>query len=156
MQSSPLDAGQKSRRGRHTTALRIISIAIIVATISGMVYLASTGGPRERFTEFYVLGQDGRAEDYPRVGRVGVPATVVVGIVNHEQEPATYRLSITMSGEEVQSVGPIVLPAEAKWENAVSFSPKKVGPGQRVDLLLHKGTGTKPYLALNLTMAVSG
>ncbi len=40
----------------------------------------------ERFTEFYILGLEGKADNYPDELTVGEEGRVILGIVNHEHE----------------------------------------------------------------------
>jgi len=40
----------------------------------------------ERFTEFYILGLNGKAMDYPSELKLGEGGKVIVGIANREHE----------------------------------------------------------------------
>lgn len=61
-------------------ALSVVLLLVMVATIGAIVYLAVTPHIGELFTEFYVLGLDGKAEDYPRAVKVGQKAQVILGM----------------------------------------------------------------------------
>ena len=48
----------------------------------------------ERFTEFYILGEEGKAAGYPTNLSVGQNATVIIGIANHEYQRVNYTVEI--------------------------------------------------------------
>ena len=115
-------------------------------------------GVGERFTEFYILGMEGKAADYPRELKVGEEAEVIVGIVNHECEPVSYRVEGRIGGVGNNEVGPVVLEHEQKWEGVVSLTPhkaNKAGEEQKVEFILYKGGEARPYLMLHLWIDVS-
>ncbi len=64
--------------------LTVILIISIILAISMTVYVIITPKEGEKFTEFYVLGPNGTADDYPTDLKVGEEGTVIIGIVNHE------------------------------------------------------------------------
>ena len=53
----------------------------------------------ETFTEFYILGPGGQASNYPTNITVGQNASVIIGIVNHEQKTVNYNLIVTSDGK---------------------------------------------------------
>ena len=61
------------------TAVLIISILLV---ISVTVYVIAVPKGGEKFTEFYVLGPGGKAEDYPINLTVGEEGEVIIGVVN--------------------------------------------------------------------------
>jgi len=141
----------ESKLDRVLTLVLVLSIAGAIGTL-GYVIAAPKGG--ERFTEFYILGLDGKAEGYPEEFTMGDEGRVILGIVNREHEVTEYRVEITFDGEAVEEVGPIMLDHKAKWEQEVSFAPVRAGPNQKAEFLLYKGGGVEPYLALHLRIDV--
>jgi len=120
---------------------KILSVILIVAILgaTGTIgYVIATPKQAERFTEFYVLGPEGKVEGYPEELTVGETATVIAGMVNHEHEDVSYRVEITIGGNKHGEVTPIVLGQEEKWEQEVSFTPGKVGEKQKVEFVLYK------------------
>ena len=71
-------------------------------------------------------------------------------------ETGTYRVEIDLDGQGTQQVGPISLKNDEKWEQAVSFTPARAGPGQRVGFRLYRGADSAPYRELGFTVNVSG
>jgi uncharacterized membrane protein len=64
--------------------LSVILIISIILAIFMVVYVIITPKEGEKFTEFYLLGPGGKAEDYPTNLNVGEDGEVIIGIVNHE------------------------------------------------------------------------
>ena len=104
----------------------------VIAAIGVLVYVVTAPKAGEHFTEFYVLGVEGEAENYPSELVVGEKATVIVGIVNHEGGETSYRIEMTIDGVKNGEVGPLVLADEAEIEEEVNFVPQKAGDYQKV------------------------
>ena len=133
----------------QSLADRVLSILLIVAiagAIGALGYVIATPKAGESFTEFYILGSRGQAEGYPREVVVGKEQRVIVGIVNREHVPVTYRLQVRLDGVTNNQVGPLLLAHEEKWERAVGFTPDKVGDKQKLEFLLYRGDASGPYL----------
>lgn len=124
----------------------LILVALVVATIGAVVYFIVAPGDGEKFTEFYLLGTDGKAAGYPRELKVGEAGNVMVGIVNHEQATTSYRIEVITGGLKDSEVGPVILKNEAKWETIVAFRPSEAGEKQKVEFWLYRDGGSEPYL----------
>lgn len=135
-------------------ALAVVLLLVIVAIIGAIVYLAVTPQIGERFTEFYILGLENKAEGYPQEVNVGQETRVILRIVNHEYENTSYGIEITTDGLRNKEIGPIVLANKEKWENEVSFTPTSVGENQNVEFLLYKTGQVEPYQRLHLWIDV--
>ncbi len=141
----------QSRRDRALTALLLIAVAGAIGTL---VYAITTPKVGERFTEFYVLGLEGKAQNYPREVTLGDKGRVILRIVNWERKTAVYEIKVTIGGEEVTQIGPITLDQEEKWEQEVGFSPTRAGSKQKVEFLLYKGVSTELYRTLHFWIDV--
>jgi len=75
-------------------ALTVILIVSIIASVGTLGYVITHPKPAEPFTEFYILGPDGKADNYPTSLTVGENGTVIIGIVNHEHRNVTYYVQI--------------------------------------------------------------
>jgi uncharacterized membrane protein len=75
-------------------ALIVILIVVIIITLATFVYVAITSKPVKTYTEFYLLGPDGRVLDYPKDLNKGENATVSIGITNHEDLTMEYTIEI--------------------------------------------------------------
>ena len=149
---------QLSRFWKEQSRLSRVLIGLLVLAVIGAiatpVYLLETPKIKGRFSEFYVLDSQGRADNYPGVLALGEKAEVVLGIVNHEDEAVTYYVEITIDGEKVEELGPITLADEETWEGKVNFAATKVGEGQKVEFLLYERTKDKVDQALHLWINV--
>jgi len=145
---------------------RILSICFIVA-IFGALALIIIGASKnaQKFTEFYMLGINGQAQDYPteyimnngKISQVlydnGTVDTssesgiVILGIINQTQQTAVYcvkmaingyPVSIELDGTSNEVLGPIKLQQGQKWEQEIGIVPNKSGDNQEVELFLFK------------------
>ena len=133
-------------------ALTIALIASIAFALGVLVYVVSTPKQGEEFSEFYILGTDGRAEGYPTSITAGQAVDLIVGVVNHEGEPVTYEIQTRLAGDgdvvllttgapdaasaTANSIILDELDAEAAWENLVSVTPLHTGDRQKLEFLL--------------------
>ncbi len=145
-----------NRRGQSLLdkILSIILIAAIVGAIVILGYVIVTPNAGERFTEFYILGLEGKAENYPKEVVVGDEVEVIIGIINREHETESYRLEVRIDGLRTNEVGPLVLGHDEKWEDIVSFAQYTAGNNQKVEFLLYKDGESEAYLTLHLWVNV--
>ena len=128
-----------SKVDKILTAILIISI---VLALSVTVYVIVTPKEGEKFTEFYVLGPGGMAEDYPTNLTVGEEGEVIIGVVNHEYAAVTYQLELKVNGKVIDQKS-IVLTHNETWEGPFTFKPKKAGEDQKLEFLLYKNPFNK-------------
>lgn len=131
---------------RWDKALSISLVVAILVVLGGIVYFAITPQPSEKFTEFYILGSQGKADNYPQQVIVGANVDVIIGVVNHEYQPATYRIRITINGVRNKEISVGTLAQEQKWEQKISFVAQLPGDKQKVEFWLYKDNGVEPYL----------
>lgn len=144
--------------------LSIILIAVILADIGVIGYMTAVPQVGERFTEFYVLGINGKVGDYPIEYFMNTKmvvteviygdgimdtnrglGTITLGIVNNEQKLSVYSIQVIIDGEvldETDILGPITLKQGEKWQKEIGIVPNHLGDNQKVDLLLFRDTGT--------------
>jgi len=162
-------------------ALSIILAVAILSTVGVLIYTVSSPKVGERFTEFYILGLEGKAVDYPaeftlRENRVtsvwygdaatavsGTTGRVILGIVNQEQQQTIYSVSIQIdgqpaeiayNGQDVSGLNAIPLEQGEKWEGEIGFAPMHIGENQKVEFLLYKDGSTEAYNSLHLWINV--
>jgi uncharacterized membrane protein len=114
----------------------IVLIAIILIVVGVTIYVASRPETGEIFTEFYILGPEGKASEYPQQLAVGQEAKVIVGIANREHRLVTYRLEVSIGASTVYTVDGVTLGNNEKWEEAINIIPEKPGPEQKVEFKL--------------------
>ena len=162
-------------------ALSIILAVAILGTLGVLIYTVSSPKVGERFTEFYILGLEGKAINYPaeftlRANRVvsvwygddatavsGTTGRVILGIVNQEQQQTTYSVSIQIdgqpvniayNGQNVSRLNATSLEQGEKWESEIGFAPTHTGENQKVEFLLYKDGSTEAYNSLHLWINV--
>jgi uncharacterized membrane protein len=134
--------------------LSIVLICSIIFAIGTLIYIIVTPKVGERFTEFYILGPSGKAEGYPRNLKLKEEGKVIIGIVNHEHEEVVYNIEIKIKGKIINSIGPIVLKNEEKWEKLISFIPKERGKNIKVEFLLYRKDREEVYRDLHIWIDV--
>ena len=148
---------QWGKIGSVDKVLSISLIVIILAALGCLGYFIAIPKERERFTEFYILGVDGKAGNYPKQITQGEAVKLIVGIVNHEHEVTSYRIDIEIDDSQIKQIKSRALANGEKWEEIVSFTPKSSGKNQKVKFWLYKDDQTNPYFKdpLNLYIDVS-
>ena len=132
----------------------VLLVLAILAAVGAMVYAVVTPKTGEKFTEFYILGLEGKAEKYPREVQLGEDASVILGIINREYAPSGYRAVISIDGAGVSEYDQIELEHDGKWEQIVYFKPLKAGENQKVEFLLYKDGAAEVYLTLHIWLDV--
>ena len=132
--------------GIWNKVLSIILVIAILGALGTLGYIIAVPKVGERFTEFYILGLNGKAMDYPSELKLGEEGRVIVGIANREHEIVSYRLEVRIDGMKNNEIEPIVLGHNEKWEEIVSFTPDKAGNREKVEFLLYKNGEAEPFL----------
>lgn len=132
----------------------IILVLAVVGALGVLGYAIASPKAGEKFTEFYILGLDGKAIDYPGELIVGEEGKVKVGIISREQETATYWVEVAIEGAKSNEVGMVTLEDGEKWEGIVGFAPDRVGDNQKVEFLLYKQGWNGVYQRLHLWVDV--
>ena len=135
---------------------RVLSIILALAILGalgtlGYVIANPKGKP---FTEFYILGLSGKATDYPKELVMGEEGKVMVGIINREYEPLSYRVEVVINGVKNNEIGPVTLEHDEGWEGIVGFTPDRAGDNQKVEFLLYRQGQSEAYQRLHLWVDV--
>ncbi len=75
-------------------ALSVILALSILSSVVALAYVIAFPREGESFTEFYVLGPDGKASGYPSDLYYTENATVILGLANHEHRAVNYTIVI--------------------------------------------------------------
>jgi len=132
--------------GVQDKILTIALVIVILGLLGTVVYVIATPKIQEAFTEFYILGQEGKAADYPIELNVGDEGRVIVGITNHEGDEIDYRIEVFIDNEKVTEIGSIVLVNGQNIETGVVFVPNKAGQNQKLEFLLYKNNEVEPCM----------
>jgi uncharacterized membrane protein len=132
-----------------------LGVALLLFAV-GAVAIILSPKPGEKLTEFYILGPEGLAENYPRQAVVGQPVTVTMGIANHEGVLAEYAVEVLNGAQRIGQAGPIVLQPGETDERPITFAPVEVGEDVKVEFFLYRDGGAEPYRSLWLWLEVTG
>ena len=136
-------------------AVFYVLILVIIGLTAAIVYLCVTPQPGDKFTEFYLLNQDGKASGYPREITAGQPAGVVAGIINREGIPAAYRIQIKANGAIIDSIETGTVVNGQKWERRVDFSINNAGDNQTVEFYLYMNKDVLPHIKDPLVLVMN-
>ena len=134
--------------------LSIVLIASIIGSFATVVYIVVTPKTGESFTEFYLIGPNGTASDYPTDLKIGEEGKMIIGIVNHEYENATYRLEVIFNGPLIHEEQLFLIENE-KWESPFTFKAIEKGENQKLEFLLYKDQQIEAYRTLHLWISVT-
>ena len=81
-------------------ALSVILIIAIVAAVATTIFVIVVPKEGEKFTEFYILGEEGMAADYPTRFFAGSPQHLTIGIGNHEYRDIRYWVETWAMNQE--------------------------------------------------------
>ncbi|MCK4733061.1 MAG: DUF1616 domain-containing protein [Methanophagales archaeon] len=147
---------KESFKTTDTRLDRILSVVLIISiilAISITVYVIVTPKEGEKFTEFYVLGPNGKASDYPTNLKVGEEEKVIIGVVNHEYANVTYQLEVKLNGEVISEKSTELMHNET-WESPFTFRATRAGEDQKLEFLLYKERVKEVYRSLHLWVDV--
>jgi len=136
---------------KSLTAALAVSIFLALGTFLFVLAKPEVG---ERFTEFYVLGPYGGADQYPERVLQGQLIDATLGIINREHQDMNYRIRVDVGGQDVEEITGIQLAHDEKWEGSVVFSLDKPGDQQQVRFLLYRDGQEEPYRSLHLWVDV--
>lgn len=118
--------------------LSAVLIFTILGAIGAMGYMFASPKVVDRYTEFYMLGPNGNAQNYPWDLKLGQEGVVILDITNHEYQTMGYRVEITVGTTLIETLGPIELADGSEWKEEVGFKPPDLGPYQQVEFKLFK------------------
>jgi uncharacterized membrane protein len=134
-------------------------VYVVLAAVMVIVSLTSfsilvTPKPAAQFTEFYILSQDGLAEDYLREITAGQVVNITTGITNREGISSIYNITVTASNEIIGQAGPITLEDQTTWEQPIEFVAPTGGDDQQIVFYLDREGQQFPYRSLRLWVDV--
>ena len=139
--------------------LTIILVLSILASVMTLVYVIVTPKEGEHFTEFYILGPGGMADDYPTLYAPGESGTVIVGVVNHEYRLLNYTLDMRLENvslEIPEDRAFISLEHNETWERTLEITPPFEGTDMKLEFLLFNDTEkNESYRDLHLWINVT-
>lgn len=134
-----------------------ILLAAVVAALGITFFLTQIPPREEPFTELYLLGNDGIAEDYFYGMRVGRGEAVIMGLTNREGAPTQYVVEVFAATETINNATnrseivsmtrlgtvPIELADGQTYEQPYEVVVNERGPN-RLEFLLFKANAIPP------------
>lgn len=111
--------------------------------------------PARHFTEFYLLNNEGLAEDFPRRISTDDTVEVIVGISNREGRIRIYQLEIYSGAHRLTTVDAFQLRPQENIEIPVSFILEDPGENSLVMFNLYEGQDRHLYRELHLIFDVT-
>lgn len=140
-------------------ALTIFLVFSILLSVGTLMYVVLTPKEGEHFTEFYILGPQGKADNYPTKYTLGESGTVIMGVVNHEYRPVNYTLEAILDNKSLslpENQRKITLAHNETWEQPIKITPPFEGENMKLEFLLFNETDSKvPYRDLHLWVDVN-
>lgn len=140
---------------RNNKILSIILIFTVGLALSSTAYvIADQPKLNETYTQFYILGSDGKASDYPTSLYPYQQGNLTIGIVNHEYKKTAYHL-LVISDDQVLLDEELTLNNNEKIEIPFNFTVGEVGV-RRMNFFLYKlPDNSNVYRSLNLWLNVT-
>ncbi|NKQ39577.1 MAG: DUF1616 domain-containing protein [Methanosarcinales archaeon] len=126
----------------------ILAISIITASIV-LVYVILFPRQGETFTEFYILGPEGMAIDFPEEVGTSKPINIIIGVINNEHSTLNYTIQARIN-DTIYFEEKIQLSHNEKWENPVNFKINTTGDNLKLEFLLFKENNLTPHRNLHL------
>ncbi len=139
------------RKGRPIVGLLLTYAlaAILLLCIICTAFLVVNPPHAEKFTEFYLLGHGGNADNYPTTITLGDSDSVTVGVVNHEYRDMAYDLVVVLDDGTYKVklyTQKIPLADNGTYQGTVTIKPNMNGTHMKLDFLLYaNGDLTVPY-----------
>jgi uncharacterized membrane protein len=134
--------------------LIVLLVVVILAGLGSSIYVFNKPKSFNYTTEFYLLGSDGKADDYPQTAYLGDNTKIIIGIINQEKQQTTYVIKMSINGTVTDQIGPISLNVNQKWEHDMTLDFTNMGDNQRVEFsLFENGSVTSTmstYLLINV------
>jgi uncharacterized membrane protein len=84
--------------------LNVLVIFVIIIAIATTFFVFASPKTNEHFSEFFILGEKGIADDYPHQIIAGLHYPMFIGVGNHENRNVTYTIEIWASRTKFDSV----------------------------------------------------
>ncbi len=134
--------------------LSIFLIVSIIGSSATLVYVSVKPRIGERFTEFYLLGSNGIASDYPTDLMIGEEGKMIIVIMNQEHENVTYLLEVNFNGSLIYEEQFFLIENE-KLEIPFTFKATNKLKNQKFEFMLYKNKEKEIYRKLHLWLYIN-
>ncbi|WP_459201902.1 DUF1616 domain-containing protein [Methanococcus sp. CF] len=100
-------------------------LVVLIMSIMGVIYIIKHPKQSEYFSEFYILGKNNMAYDYPTKLYSGETGYLTIGIVNHEGRNVTYYGETWLIASEIGNSSKMDINSSVLLDNySVTLEPK--------------------------------
>ena len=136
-------------------ALGLILTLAVVAVVGVLAWKVQQPRPEDAFTQFYVLGEQGKLQDYPVDLRVGVAQGYNVGVANHENETMTFTIRAFLGDVQAGSLDLQALEDGQTWDGEINVTPTALSKSQKLEFRLYRGPADSVYRSVHLFVDVN-
>jgi uncharacterized membrane protein len=137
----------KSIKNRISTGILIFTVVLAISMLYFVITVPKIG---EKFSEFYILGPGGKANNYTTDLKYNQPADILISVINHEYRPVNYTVQVVLEKEILTDTW-FRLNHDQTWKQNISYIPDITGTDLNLEFLLFKEDNfTAPYQKLNL------
>ncbi len=160
--SSIVEVLGKPESSTEKTLRAFLAISLLTLAGGATAYV-SIFPPHQHdpFTEFYILGPEGKADNYTMEYVQGKSETVIIGIANHEHRTVNYTLDVRLENKSLalpENLKHIQLEDNKTLEEPLEITPPSIrGKDLELQFLLFNETEKEiPYEDLRLWIDVIG
>jgi uncharacterized membrane protein len=139
----------------------LVMAAALLFTLFTAAWIFLVPSSADYMTEFYMLGPEGLAQNFPRQASMGQLIGVTLAITNRERASMQYRVEVwqvdPLDGTHRQLVAaasPFTLSVGESHQRSQTWQPAWPGQDQQFELLLYTATDPDPYRQLLLWMNI--
>jgi uncharacterized membrane protein len=153
------DTSGRPIRSFMDKALMVLLVIAIIGACGTAVYAGIKNN--QPYSELYLLGEQGKAADYPQELNTGEDGTITLIITNHEKQAVSYIIKIVQEDGQTLINGAELGEIETTLDNGeecsyeVSFRFNAAGEGQKLQFDLYKDNNENPYLSTYLRVDIT-
>ncbi|RXA19710.1 DUF1616 domain-containing protein [Methanosarcina sp. MSH10X1] len=145
----------ESKTEKNLRIILALSFLILIGTGAYVILVPQEGEP---FTEFYILGTSGMANNYTTEYIQGESGTYIIGIANNEHRTMDYTMEVRLENKSLplpENLQHIRLPDNTTLEEPIEITPSVEGENMKLEFLLFNETEKNvPYKDLCLWIKV--
>ncbi len=153
------DTSGRPIRSFMDKALMVLLVIAIIGAGGTAVYAGIKNN--QPYSELYLLGEQGKAADYPQHLKTGEDGQITLVITNHEKQAVSYIIKIVQEDGQTLINGAELGEIETTLDNGeecsyeVSFRFNAAGEDQKLQFDLYKNNNTNPYLSTYLRVDIT-
>ncbi|UCG70966.1 MAG: DUF1616 domain-containing protein [Thermoplasmata archaeon] len=145
----PLDIISDNINAISSSDKILVLISAIVIVIGGaMLFYIVINPPTERFTELYILDENGTTENYPSILDLNESSSIIITVVSHEGQKTYYNIEVNLEPETGDNITlaeySFSLTDDEEWQQEIDFSINESGKFKLLVELFKENENT-PY-----------